>query len=236
MEKYIAKQYDYDYLDFELLIDDCGLTSEGGDNCAVYGLSPDCVFLNEEEYTELTSRFSGLLDEVDDLMNGSSSWYETYKEILESYGVKYSPRTVKRIKELAEDYRESPEEVAELLTLTTGKPWIAEVYRGYSQGDICTLIYCEDEHDSEYMNLIGMAALGCAREFAVSELVETDGRSYDELADCADCGGFFVTDDDIWSGRVREKLARDIGCEPAEVLILRPQEVKTISYVVADYE
>lgn len=233
MEKYIAKQYDYDYLDFELLVDDDGLRSAGGDNCAVFGLSSDCVFLNEEEYTDVIRRFNYLVEEVRDKMNGWDA-YATYKEILTDYGLKYSPRTVKRIKEIAEEYRESPEEVAELLTLTTGKPWIAKEYRG--NGDICTLIYCEDEHDSEYMNLIGMAALGCAREFAVSELVETDGRSYDELADCADCGGFFVTDDDIWSGRAREKLAECIGCEPAEVLILRPQEVKTISYVVAGYE
>lgn len=249
MKKYIAIQQPAETFYFDMLVDDDGLRSVGGLNREVFviGDGGSCYF-NKTDYETICNEMDTLMEEFNDLTdmidNGYSRtdineyhYYHSYKDIVndvlrdERYR-KYSPLLVKKLKKLAEnyDYREL-EQVAEFLTITTGMEWICKEYRGYSQGDICYLIYCADIHTKEFMDLIGNGAVGAVTEFCISEnpiemIEDNENRDIDEIieeaeADC--CYGYYLTDDDVWNENImKAKLAEYVGCsvDNLEVVVI----------------
>ena len=244
MKKYIAIQME-DY-DFELLTDDDGITSAGGLNCEVFGVTYDWYrincFLNKSEYEDICKVMDYVVDAFNDLTymkdNGFSkseiienSYYHSYKAIIEDYLCderfrKYSSKMVKELKAFAEKYGDDTlEDITDFLTITTGMEWVCKRYDGYSQGDVCYLVYCTEKHTKDYMDLIGNAAVGRAVEFGISEnLVEVEDRDINDIIsdaqeDC--CYGYYLTDNDVWNEDImKSKLAEYVGCKADEIEVL----------------
>lgn len=240
MKKYIAIQVPPEAADFDFLFDDDYISGREGLEYAVIGLSNDYyredAFLNADLYKEINQAIEEIEEAFEDIRTGDgwySSFYSSYKEavndILNKYCT-YSPRLVADLKKLfnKDDYT-----IAEFLTVITRKQWTAKNYRGYCQGDYCTLIYCGDVHKRKYINLLGDAAVGCVSEFCVSENeIETEGRAVDDIIEEAReacCYGFFVCDDDLWSDSGRESIAEQIGARPEEVEVLTIEGSRVIT-------
>lgn len=254
MKKYIAIQMEN--YDFEFLTDDDGITSAGGINYDVFGISTDWYrnncFLNKSEYEDICSVMDSIVDAFDDLTymrnNGYSksdivanSVYHSYKAIIEDYLYderyrKYSSKMVKELKAFAEKYgNDTLEDLTEFLTITTGMEWVCKQYNGYSQGDVCYLIYCADKHTKDYMDLIGNAAVGRAYEFGISEnLVEVEDRDIDDIIsdaqeDC--CYGYYLIDTDVWNEDIlKSKLAEYVSCKVDEMEVLIIEKTYTVKH------
>lgn len=238
MKKYIAVQVAPEAVDYDYLYNDDYITGSEGMEYAVIGLSNDYyredAFLNADLYKEINQAIEEIEEAFEDIRTGEgwySSFYSSYKDavsdILNKYCT-YSPRLVADLKKLFKhDYT-----VAEFLTVITRKRWTEQGFRGYCQGDYCTLIYCEEVHKDDYINILGEAAVGCVSEFSVSEnRIETEGRAIDNIIEEARTESYFgiyCCDDDLWGGHGRELIAEQIGAKPDEVEILTIEGSRTV--------
>lgn len=239
MKKYIAVQVAPEAADFDFLYDDYISDCEGLEY-AVIGLSPDyyrdTAFLNAELYKEINQAIEEIEEAFEDIRTGDgwySSFYSSYKEAVNDILYKYctySPRLVADLKKL---FNQDDYTIAEFLTVVTRKSWTEQGFRGYSQGDYCTLIYCEDVHKEDFINLLGGAAVGCVSEFSISEnRIETEGRNVNDIVEEAReacCYGYYIRDDDLWDDKGREIIAEQIGAKPEEVEVLTIEESRGIT-------
>lgn len=140
------------------------------------------------------------------------------------------------LKAFAEKYgNDTLEDLTEFLTITTGMEWVCKKYNGYSQDDVCYLIYCTEKHTKDYMDLIGNAAVGRAYEFGISEnLVEIENRDIDDIISDAqkDCYyRYYLIDTDVWNEDImKSKLAEYVGCKADEMEVLVIEDTYTVKH------
>lgn len=209
-----------DYYDFEPLFDDDGLKEISGKNNALYiisagGYSP----VNGKEYEHLASLAENIANDFNDLVEGNTYYFRTFKEICNYYGVKYSPATAYKLKNYAVHYTGDYEDIADFLTITTGEKWSIYNVSGYSQGDYATGIYCTGHYTTDALELYVGAAAGAVSEFCRIE----DGESI---------YGYYVPDSIKWNtDKLRAYLADLAGDTPENIKIeLFNGYIQTASY------
>jgi hypothetical protein len=203
MENIIAKEVNPAHVDFSFYFDDDGLKSIGGENCAVY-IPGDRWHdgFNTEEYKQIIAQAESIINGFEDVKSGC---YDSYKAVMQDYGVPYTSRKCYLLKEWvehADPYNTT--DIAEFLTITTGEEWAVKSFTGYSQGDYCEVVYCVSRHTPERITEIGKFWLGCGTEFCID-----------------DCYGYYVIDELRWEEgeKLRQYLADCYGCKPEELEI-----------------
>lgn len=190
MSKYIIRKVEPEACDFSFYFDDDGLTERGGDffNNLFIVPSRETRGFNAETYKGIQNEIAGLIEDfktTEEWRAGGAK--ESYKRVMELYGIDYNPRRCHLLKEFVKYADESePESVAEYLSIVTGKEWKVSGVCGYSQGDYVELVYCPDRYKNG-VKQYGKVWLGCAKEFCVAELDE-NGEEIDS------CYGYIVAD------------------------------------------
>lgn len=210
MKKIIAKEVKNP--DFSFYFDNDGLKAAGGDNCAVYICHYECYRrlecdYNTNDFNYIVTAIEGIIDAFDDIKNGYKASYGSYKEVMENYEIKYNSAKCHDLKEWAFNADiNNPEDIAEYLTITTGKSYSVYEARGYSQGDYAVIIYCDDVYTTEEIKEVGAIWLGCASEF---KIIDGDDEIY----------GYYVPDTVVWgdSQTLTTYLADAYGCKPEEI-------------------
>ena len=133
----------------------------------------------------------------------------SYKNIMVQYGIDYNPTKCHKLKVWAEQADEdSPEDVAEYLTITTGKKWAVSSAYGYCQGDYVEMVYCTEHYDD--VRPYGEVFLGAAKEFCVIDL-DDDGNEQDSVY------GFVVADCQARTDEDYKRLVCEwYGCDEDE--------------------
>ena len=220
MKKIIAKEVNPSNVDFSFYFDDDGLKSVGGENCAVYIVPADrrrYDGFNMDEYKEIEEQAETIIDEFEDVKSGYSGHYDSYKAVMQDYGIPYTSRKCHLLKKWAEHANPyDTSDIAEFLTITTGEEWAVKAFTGYSQGDYCEVVYCVSRYTPEHITEIGKLWLGCGTEFSID-----------------DCCGYYVIDELRWEEgeKLRQYLADCYGCKPEELEI----HLYDGEHVVTDY-
>lgn len=203
--------------DFSFYFDDDGIKEDGGDFCyslfivqrercgRLYGFQID-------EYREIVKRLDWIEEEFTAHQEGTGA-YKSYKEIMEDYGLHYTPNACHALKELvfSMDDSSDPETVAAYLTIKTGKPWDVVSARGYCQGDYCEVVYCKEFHKEP--EAYGEIWLGAGKEFEYIELDE-DGNEIERV------GGYIIADCQAWKDEdYKRLLCVWEGCKPEETAL-----------------
>ena len=204
--KNIIREVPPENTDLSYFFDDDGLTEAGGDYC--YNLFIPATRraggFNTEEYDRIERLASDIFDDFEQVRNGGH-WggFKTYKEVMQYWGIPYSPTKCHALKEWAESNSNSPEHIAEFLTIKTGKQWAVDDVCGYCQGDYCDVVYCVEHHSNP--RIYGEVWLGCAKEFFVIDL-DDDGN------ECDSCGGYIVADCEAKDDADYKRLVCDWAC------------------------
>jgi hypothetical protein len=204
MEKIIFREVTPEAVETDILFDDDFIRGKGGDgyeNGILYIVTgDDYAVTNKKEWEALCSLVDNLVSDFNALMGNDHYYFRNYKEVLQYYGIKYSPVMVHKLKKFAESYDDrSIEDIAEYLTITTGEKWETYTVTGYCQGDYATGIYCTKYYDPDSLELYVGAAAG-----TVSEFCRIEGGD--------ECYGFFVPDSVKWNtDELRTYLSKQWG-------------------------
>lgn len=213
--KIIAREVEPKAIDFSFFFDDDGIKSAGGENCAVYiPETQNTVGFNVDEYNDIVALADDIIDAFDDVGN----YYKSHKEAMEDYSIKYTSKKCADLKKWVKNANTSDaDDIAEFLTIITGKKYNCRSFHGYCQGDYCEVVYCEETHSDEYIKMIGKVYLGCATEFCID-----------------DCCGFYVPDVIRWDegDKLKNYLAEMYGCNADDLEV----EIYIGSHTVADYK
>jgi hypothetical protein len=227
MSKYIIREIESDATDFSIYFDgDCFNENAGGYNYNVFviGDRSFCAY-NADAYKEAVKEMDDVINNVDDIINKESE-YENIIELCEDYKIPYSSDNEKALTALAtRDYDEKAL-LCDYLSIKTGKKWINTLYRGYCQGDYIYVIYCEDVHSKELMDIFGNLFLGCGKEFCVLEMDENN-----EEVDS--CYGYFVADCQVSFDPMEYKkiVCENAGIDEKETVLEMVDSVKTYTKV-----
>lgn len=241
MEKkinYIVRELPPEGNDLSYAFEDDGLTERGGDwNYNLFIVSNDgwgrYSGFNIDEYKRVRNEAENIMDDFGQVIGRESlyaGWtYKSYKEVMENYGIPYNPRKCHALKEWAKSADKlDADDIAEYLSITTGKKWNRIGVCGYCQGDYVDVVYCEDYHENP--KYYGECWLGCAREYGVIEVenygLDDDGEpAYDEVDSCY---GYIVSDSQAW----REEDVKRLVCEwagiPVEETVLELIESSSV--------
>lgn len=214
----IFREVEPEATDFSFYFDDDGIKEAGGDFCyslfivqrerygRLYGFQID-------EYREIVKRLDWIEEEFTAHQEGTGA-YKSYKEIMEDYGLHYTPNACHALKELifSGNFDSSdPETVAAFLTIKTGRAWDVVSARGYSQGDYCEIVYCKDFHKEP--EAYGEIWLGAGKEFEYIEFDE-DGNEIERV------GGYIIADCQAWKDEDYKRLLCEWeGCKPEETAL-----------------
>lgn len=209
--KYLIREISPECMDTSYFFDDDGLTNACGFEYQLFIISKErgrYYGFNADNYRDIVTRIDDFIDDF----TVNRERYETRKSVMEYYEIKYNPTLCHKLTEYAEKvpYISNIDQVAEFLTLTTGRRWNTSAVRGYSQGDYVELLYCEDIYKASDAETSGEIYLGCCKEFSVSE-IDTDGNEIDT------CYGFFVADSQITSWKDSDTEYKRIVCEYAGI-------------------
>ena len=232
MIKHIIREVQPEWCDFESYFDFDGLTEAGGD--WNYNLFIVCnegwgriSGFNIETYKEVQRKASYLIQDFEYVADGiynNDGKRVTYKEIMQDYGIAYNSRKCHALKTWAQDadYNE-PWDIAEYLTITTGKKWAVQSVCGYCQGDYCELVFCTEHYKNGVQNY-GEIWLGCGKEFCVIDVEnyeqpedEDDEPTYRETDSVY---GFIVADCEARDDEDYKRLVCDWACiDEAEAVL-----------------
>ena len=200
---------------------DCFTERAGDYCCTMFIIRRDCYRtegFNAEEYENVVSKIIGLLEGFDYVKDGAKDYGGrpiTYKSVMQDYGIKYSPAACHKLKEFhANDPGNSPETVAEYLTITTGKKWDVTSARGYCQGDYCEIIYCSEIYTENGAVEAGEIYLGAATEYCVIDIDE-NGEETDTVY------GYIVAESTAYRPEDVKKIVCDWACINPEETILQ---------------
>lgn len=225
MEKkinYIVRELPPEGNDLSLAFEDDGLTERGGDwNYNLFVVSNEgwgrLYGFNIDEYKRVRKDAENLIDGfgwVDEKATDYGGKRITYKAVMEDNRIPYNSRKCHALKEWAKSADNlDTDDIAEYLTITTGKKWNRIGVCGYCQGDYVEVVYCEGFHENP--KYYGECWLGCAREYGVIEVenygLDDDGEpAYDEVDSCY---GYIVSDSQAW----REEDVKRLVCEWAGI-------------------
>lgn len=195
--KNIIREVPPEACELSFYFDDDGLTEAGGDYCYnlfIIGDGRRVGGFNEEAYVKIQKQADAILDGFYDVEHPNSGYcwtsYESYKAVMEDFGIPYNSRRCHALKEWAKEADTSePESIAEFLTITTGKKWDVTGVCGYCQGDCVEIVYCPEHYKSGVQHY-GEVWLGCAKEFCVID-VDDEGEEGDSVY------GFIVADCEV---------------------------------------
>ena len=217
----IIREVPAEHSDFSYYFDDDYINGKAGvENSIMYIIAWDrgrYWGINADEYNYLEDKARGLIDDFCEV--GGEYGRKSYKAVMEAYGIKYSPTKCGKLKKWAEyaleHYSETAPDLAEYLTITTGRPWDVVDARGYYQGDYCEVLYCKDCHSEEAAQAYGEVFCGAAKEFCVIDLDE-NGEEVDK------CYGFIVADCELKGYRDEEykRIVCDWACLDEETTVL----------------
>lgn len=211
--KIIVKEMSPEECNFDFAFDDDYIRgnlnfNDDSEFSRLYIVGRECVF-NETEYYEIVNTMEYVQEYFSEI-TGKCNYrsYDSYKQIMEDYDISYSPKKCHQLKALFDimensRYRSETENVAEYLTITTGKRWCMKSYHGYCQGDYCEVVYCTEYHSEESVDFYGKMWLGCGTKFCID-----------------DCCGYYLTDDDRRNeDNLRNKLAEISGYKAEDLII-----------------
>lgn len=193
--KYIIREVPAEWSDFNSYFDCDGFTEKGGDYCynlfiiqnegygRMYGF-------NIKEYRRVIEKADAIIDGFNEVRDGVTNYNGdkvTFKDVMLENDIKYNSVMCHKLKEWSENAETNDtDDIAKFLTIITGKHWITSSAHGYSQGDYCEIVYCQ-EH---YMNarIYGEIYLGAGTEYSVITLND-DGEELESvygfiIADC----------------------------------------------------
>lgn len=208
--KNIIREVPCDGNDFSSYFDNDFIKGYGGDDNRIYIIQKEYgrfYGFNADEYNDLVRKADELIQDFDYVREDGG---DSYKRVMELYGIKYNPRRCHELKAWAlraNTYK--VEDIAEYLTITTGKTWTVDCARGYSQGDYVELLYCADVYKDGIENY-GEVYLGAAKEFCVIDLDE-NGEEIDW------CYGFIVADCEIKTWADRDATYKRLVCNWAGI-------------------
>lgn len=227
MFKYIAKQLEPGTEDFGWVFDDDELTPSSGDfnNTLFIFNGNDCRF-NDDIYSDYKSAIDSLSDDFEYLNDYDyTSSFKNHLDFVEDMGFGTDDATIRCLDYCVRcaDKFDYPTALAYYLGAKTGKIWGCQDYRGYTQGDYCTLVYCADNYEPAAVNYYGKMWLDCGGEFAIGTLEisdvytdEIDFFDLDSFESWVDdwVYGYFVVDDIIWRGgdKLISELADQYDC------------------------
>jgi len=194
MKKHIIREVPPESCDASYYFDNDGLTEAGGDYCNNLFIVADSrrsSGFNMEEYNRIQKQADEIIDgfhDVSDKWTNGYNSYDTYKECMEYNDIVYTSRKCHLLKEWVNNADTGKtEDIAEFLTIKTGKKWKTDSAYGYSQGDYVEMVYCP-EHYKDGVKAYGEIWLGAYKEFCVVDLDEK-GEEIDTVygfcvADC----------------------------------------------------
>lgn len=232
MEKkinYIVRELPPEGNDLSWAFEDDGLTERGGDwNYNLFIVSKNrwggLDGFNIKTYEGIRKEAENLMDDfgwADEKATDYNGKRITYKSVMEDYRIPYNPRKCHALKEWAKSADNlDTDDIAEYLTITTGKKWNSIGVCGYCQGDYVDVVYCEGFHENP--KYYGECWLGCAREYGVIEVenygLDDDGEpAYDEVDSCY---GYIVSDSQAWRDEDIKRLVCEWAGIPEEETVL----------------
>ena len=230
MKKYYAREVRSDYFDYEIYFNE---------DEAIYqkmwiGGNRDFVSINADLYNGVEDALEHICYEIDEA--------ETVAERRETveYYLKPIERTeaftdaeIDTIIKCANEYDTSGNDdektVAEVLSIVYGKEFTTGAFRGCCQGDWINYICPKEIADNEkYMDYIEAVFFSTGTEFAITEEKIENADEFDDVATCT----FYTAEWD--DEKIKEDLARQVGCEVDEMALLKVKEEH--HYVKYDYE
>ena len=209
---YIIREVAPEDCDFSFYFEDDGLTERGGDYCYnLFIVTFDRFYsgFNHKEYKSIQNTAEAIIDGFDDIENGYNHYYSNYKEVMEYNGIDYNSRKCSKLKEWAKNAdTNKTEDIAEFLTITTGKEWTTDSATGYCQGDYVEMVYCP-EHYTKGVKHYGEIWLGAGKEFCVIYLDE-NGEETDT------CYGYIIADCQAWKDEDYKRLVCEWACIPED--------------------
>ena len=201
MKKYIVREVEPECTDFSLYFEDeyiTGVTNWNA-NLFIIGLDRYIADFNGEEFNRVKEQAENIINEFS-YIGGRYATYDSYKDCMEDFGIKYTPKKCHDLKEWAKDADErETEDIARFLSITTGEEWeVLSVY-GYNQGDYAEVVFCPKYHSKDAAKSYGEVWVGCATEFCVVSLDE-DGEEEDA------CYGFIVADHEAYDDEDYKRL------------------------------
>lgn len=182
-----------------------------------------------EEITRTAENVSEDMSGIRDDGEARNSYSRTYKEVLQDYGIKYSPTACHRLKAWNEEHEDaptSPESIAAYLTITTGRPWNVKSAYGYCQGDYAEIVYCEDVYSRKDAEAAGEIILGAANEYSITDL-DDDGNELETVY------GYIVADCQAWRPEdVKSLVCSWEGIDPEEAVLMTIED----SYTRTEYK
>ena len=229
---YLIKEIPATYSDFTFYFDDDGLSEKGGDFCYTLFIIYDEGYgrksgLNIDTYKKITDEADEIISCFDDIKNGYREFYASYKAVMEDYKIPYSAKRCHDLKEwAARADANDDDDIAEYLTIKTGRKWDTGCVRGYCQGDYVDIVYCPEFY-SGGIEAYGEVYLGCAKEFSITYLNESydiDDESLDYDIDDASGDtvyGYIVADCQANTDDDYKKLVCDMEGIPEEETVLQ---------------
>lgn len=223
--KHIFREVSPEATDFSFYFDNDGIKEAGGDYCynlfiVTFDRWGRASGFQVDEYNKISEE---LYDVADSFSMVPGDMFPTFKRAMEYHGFNYSPTACHKLKEITAEYDEKgadPETIAAYLTFKTGKPWDVVSARGYSQGDYCEIVYCEDFHKNP--RAYGEIWLGAGREFCVIDL-DDDGNEIDS------CYGYIVADCEAWTDEEYKKIVCSWAGIPEEETRLEMVDGETVT-------
>ena len=216
MIKQIIKEVSSEGNDFGIYFDDDGI--KGLEDCGGFNTTLFVLYyegwgrfegFNIESFREVQQTAGQVWDAITDIIAGYKDNYRSCKEVMDDYGIAYSPKRCSLLKKWAAEadgFNGSPELIADYLSITTGRPWTTVRACGYSQGDVVTVLYCEDHYSKEGAQAYGEVWLGAATEYCITFLNDDGSEDYTVY-------GFIIADCRIKNWADRYKQVKQIVCE-----------------------
>lgn len=204
MKKIIAKEVSPACVDFSSYFDGDAFTNAGGENCAIY-IPPTSRMhrgFNAKDYAELVNDADNIMDEYNNgaTITAACEYALNYSLFNTLKNNKHALYALKVWAEKA-NTRDAAD-LADYLSIITGEPWTVKTFTGYTQGDYCEVLYCENHNSAEGIKEFGNFWLGCGTEFVID-----------------DCYGYFVLDTVRWAEGepLRALLAEYADCNPEDL-------------------
>lgn len=210
--KNIIRELPCDGNDFSTYFDDDYVRGEINENATLYIIYNEgygrLYGFNIDEYKELVKTADELIQDFDYVREDG---IDSYKRVMELYGIKYNPRRCHELKEWSLRANTNRiADIAEYLMIITGEKWSIKSARGYSQSDYVEILYCEAFYDAEDAEKYGEVYLGAAKEFCVIDLDENGEESWS-------CCGYIIADCEIKSWDKRDETYKRLVCEWAGI-------------------
>ena len=209
---YIIREVPPEQCDFSFYFEDDGLTELGGDyynNLFIITFDRFSKGFNYEEYKRIQTLAEAIIDNFYDIEEGYTYHYNSYKEVMEYHNIPYNSHKCHKLKEWAKNAdTNKTEDIAEFLTITTGKKWTTDSATGYCQGDYVEMVYCP-EHYKDGVKPYGEIWLGAGKEFCVIYLDENGEEDYTVW-------GYIIADCQAWKDEDYKRLVCEWACIPEE--------------------